>query len=133
MTHLVTLVIQAATIRRFELECGPIDRDIQQLVAKMEHLPLEESRRGEFLERFMELLRRRGEIAREVLVKSKAPQSAKTQLRSLLLIVQEMAHSPSRSLIGENKTDEPEVLRAQADRLLAMVHQVRDSRRARTG
>ena len=133
MTHLVTLVIQAATMRRLELECGPIDREIQQLVAKMEHLPLEECRRGEFLERFMELLRRRGEIAREVLVKSKAPQSAKTQLRSLLLIVQEMAHSPSRSLIGENKTDEPEVLRAQADRLLAMVHQVRDSRRARTG
>ena len=133
MTDLVTLVIQAAAIRRLEMECGPIDRDIQQLVAKMEHLPLEESRRGEFLERFMELLRRRGEIAREVLVKSKAPQSAKTQLRSLLLIVQEMAHSPSRSLIGENKTDEPEVLRAQADRLLAMVHQVRDSRRARTG
>ena len=133
MTDLVTVVIQAATIRRLEVECGPIDRDIQRLVAKMEHLPLEECRRGEFLERFMELLRRRGEIAREVLVKSKAPQSAKTQLRSLLLIVQEMAHSPSRSLIGENKTDEPEVLRAQADRLLAMVHQVRDSRRARTG
>ena len=133
MTDLVTVVIQAATIRRLEVECGPIDRDIQRLVAKMEHLPLEGSRRREFLERFMELLRRRGEIAREVLVKSKAPQSAKTQLRSLLLIVQEMAHSPSRSLIGENKTDEPEVLRAQADRLLAMVHQVRDSRRARTG
>jgi hypothetical protein len=115
------------------MECGPIDREIQQLVAKMEHLPLEECRRGEFLERFMELLRRRGEIAREVLVKFKAPQSAKTPLRSLLLIVQEMAHSPSPSLIGGNKTDEPEVLRAQADRLLAMVHQVRDSRRARTG
>jgi len=131
VTHLVTLVIQAATIRRFELECGPIDRDIQQLVAKMEHLPLEGSRRREFLERFMELLRRRGEIAREVLVKSKAPQSAKTPLRSPL-IVQEMAHSPSLTLIWGNKM-EPEVLRAQADRLLAMVHQVRDSRRARTG
>jgi len=133
VTDLVTVVIQAATICRLEMECGPIDREIQQLVAKMEHLPLEESRRREFLERFMELLRRRGEIAREVLVKSKAPRSAKTPLRSLLLIVQEMAHSPSRSLIGENKTDEPEVLRAQADRLLAMVHEVRDSRRARKG
>jgi hypothetical protein len=120
-------------MRRLELECGPIDREIQQLVAKMEHLPLEESRRGELLERFMELLRRRGEIARDVLVKSKAPQSAKTPLRSLLLILQEMAHSPSRTLIRGNKMDEPDVLRAQADQLLAMVHQVRDSRRARTG
>ena len=50
MTDLVTVVIQAATIWRLEMECGPIDREIQQLVAKMEHLPLEESRRGEFLE-----------------------------------------------------------------------------------
>ena len=75
----------------------------------------------------MELLWRRGEIAREILVKSKPPQSAKTPLRSPL-IVQEMAHSPSLTLIWGNKM-EPEVLREHAERLLAMVHQVHDSRR----
>lgn len=128
MTDLVTLVIQAATIRRLEMECGPIDREVQQLVAEMEHLSVEECRHGKFLERFMELLRRRGEIAREVLVKSKAPQTAKTLPRSPL-IVPEMDHSDSRILIWGNKVDEPEVLQAQAEQLLAMVHQVRDSRR----
>ena len=70
MTDFVTLVIQRATINRLEMECGQIDQEVQQLVAEMEHLSAEECRRGGFLERFMELLRRRGEIARAVLVKS---------------------------------------------------------------
>jgi hypothetical protein len=71
VTDLVTLIIQRATINRLEMECGPIDRDVQQLVAEMEHLSAAECRRGGFPERFMELLRRRGEIARAVLVKPK--------------------------------------------------------------
>jgi hypothetical protein len=71
VTDLVTLIIQRATINRLEMECGAIDGEVQQLVAEMEDLSAEECRRGGFLERFMELLRRRGEIARPVLVKPK--------------------------------------------------------------
>jgi len=119
----------------------------------MEHLSVEECRRGDFLDRFMELLRRRGEIAREVLVKPKTPLSAKQspqrqqaaaaeaeRRRPLALVLDgtrlgaaadrrslEWLTHALRALTRENKMDEPDPLRAQAEQLLALARQVRDA------
>jgi len=77
MTDLVTLIMQAATISRLEEECDQVDQEVQQLLIEMEHLSAEDCRHGDSRERFMELLKRRGEIVCKALVTSKPPESAK--------------------------------------------------------
>lgn len=69
--------MHAATVSRLEVECERIDREIAQLVAEMEQVSVEECRRRGLRARFMDLLARRGEVAREALVPPKAPQAAK--------------------------------------------------------
>jgi hypothetical protein len=65
VSDLVTLVRQAATISWLNQECDPVDRQVEQLLAAMEQVSAEECR--VLGEHFIELLRRRAELARKVL------------------------------------------------------------------
>lgn len=75
MTDLVALVMQAAAIKALQEEADQIDQDVQRLLAEMERASVEECRRGGFAQRFIALLRRRGEVARKALVVFREPQS----------------------------------------------------------
>jgi hypothetical protein len=77
MTDLVTLIMQAATISRLEEECDQVDQEVAQLLNEIERVSIEDGRHGEYRERFMALLKRRGEIVCKALLTSKSPQSAK--------------------------------------------------------
>lgn len=77
MTDLVTLIMQAATISRLEEECDQVDQEVAQLLNEIEHVSIEDRRHGEYRERFMELLKRRGEIVCKALLTSKSAESAK--------------------------------------------------------
>ena len=67
MTDLVGLVMEAAATELLYEEAAQIDRDVQRLLAEAEQAPLDE-RRGSFAQRLLELLKRRGEIARKALI-----------------------------------------------------------------
>jgi ribosomal protein L17 len=64
MTDLITLVMQAAATEVLQREADQIDEEVQRLLAEIERAPTEECRRGGFTRRFLELLKRRGEVAR---------------------------------------------------------------------
>jgi hypothetical protein len=82
MTSLVTTVMQSAAIKLLEEEADQIDQQVQGLLTEMERVPLEEEGRlGSFTQFFLELLKRRGEVAREALVVFKEPQSARLRTR----------------------------------------------------
>ena len=81
MTSLVTTVMQSAAIKMLEEEADQIDQEMQGLLAEMERVPVEECRLGSFWQRFLDLPRRRGEVAREALVIFKEPQSARPRTR----------------------------------------------------
>ena len=72
MTDLVGLVMEAAATELLYEEAARIDRDVERLLAEVEHAPAEASR-GSFTQRLLELLKRRGEIARKSLVVFEAP------------------------------------------------------------
>jgi hypothetical protein len=67
MSDLVGLVMEAAATELLYEEAARIDRDVQRLLAEMEQAPSEECRRS-FAQRLLELLERRGEIARKALI-----------------------------------------------------------------
>jgi len=75
MNDLVSLVMEAAAIELLHVDAVQIDREVQRLLAVMEHAPVEELRRGGFAQRFLELLKRRGEVARKALIIFEEPQS----------------------------------------------------------
>lgn len=75
MTNLVTLVMQSAAIEVLQEEADQIDQEVQRLLAEIERASVEECRRGGFAQRFLELLKRRGEVARKAMVIFKEPQS----------------------------------------------------------
>lgn len=64
MTDLITLVMQAAAIEVLQREADQIDQEVQQLLAEIEHASAEECRDGGFIRRLLELLKRRGDVAR---------------------------------------------------------------------
>jgi hypothetical protein len=68
MTDLIGLVMEAAATELLHERAIQIDREVQDLLAEMECAPVEECCSGTFLERFLALLERRGEIARKALV-----------------------------------------------------------------
>jgi hypothetical protein len=68
MNDLVSLVMEAAAIELLHGDAVQIDREVQRLLAEMEHAPVEELRRSGFARHFLELLKRRGELARKALI-----------------------------------------------------------------
>ena len=64
MPDLVGLVMEAAATELLYEEAAQIDREVQQLLAEAKHASAQESR-GTLLQRLIELLERRGEIARK--------------------------------------------------------------------
>jgi hypothetical protein len=68
MTDLVTLVMQAAATELLQAEADQIDQEVRELLAEMERAPAEECRGGGFAQRFLELLKRRGKVARKGLL-----------------------------------------------------------------
>jgi hypothetical protein len=68
MNDLVSLVMEAAATEVLHVEAVQIDQEVQRLLAEMERAPVEELRRGGFAQRFLELLKRRGEIAPKALI-----------------------------------------------------------------
>jgi hypothetical protein len=73
MTDLVTLVMQAAATEVLQVEADQIDQEVQRLLAEMKRAPVEEGVRDRSTHRFLELLKRRGEVARKaLLVRSRA-------------------------------------------------------------
>jgi transcription initiation factor TFIIIB Brf1 subunit/transcription initiation factor TFIIB len=75
MNDLIGLVMEAAAIELLHVDALQIDREVQRLLAEMEHVPVEELRRDDFAQRFLELLKRRGEVARKALIIFEEPQS----------------------------------------------------------
>lgn len=66
MTSLVSLVMEAAATERLRDEADQIEQEMQRLLAEMELATAKEHRGGQ-VQRFLELLKRRGEIARRAL------------------------------------------------------------------
>jgi hypothetical protein len=64
MNDLVCLVMEAAATELLNVEAAKIDQEVQRLMAERECAPAEELRRS-FAQRFLELLKRRGEVARK--------------------------------------------------------------------
>jgi hypothetical protein len=78
MTDLIDLVMGAAATELLHAQTLQIDQDIQRLLEEMERAPVEECRRGDFAERFLVLLERRGKIARKALVIFEEPALPRT-------------------------------------------------------
>ena len=74
MSDLVGLVMEAAATELLYEEAAQIDREVQQLLAEAEHAPAHECRSA-LAQRFLELLERRGEIARKAPVVFEDPPS----------------------------------------------------------
>src|SRR5215472_1259934 len=81
MADLVSLVMEAAATELLYQEAAQIDQEVQRLLAEMEHATVEECHRGGFVEHFLELMKRRGEVARKALVIFEEPES-KTHARA---------------------------------------------------
>jgi hypothetical protein len=75
MTDLVNFVMQAAATELLQAEADQIDQEVQRFLSEMERAPFEECRAGSFAQRFLELLKRRGEVARKALILFEEPQS----------------------------------------------------------
>jgi hypothetical protein len=65
MNDLVSLVMEAAATELLHVEADRIDQEVQRLLAEMEQASVEDLRRGGSAQRFLELLKRRGEVAPE--------------------------------------------------------------------
>jgi hypothetical protein len=68
MTDLIGLVMEAAATEFLHEQAIQIDQEVQHLLAEMERASVEECCSGTYMERFLALLERRGEIARKALV-----------------------------------------------------------------
>ena len=66
LASLVSLVMETAATERLREETDQIDQEMQRLLAEMERATGKEHRGGQ-VQRFLELLKRRGEIARRAL------------------------------------------------------------------
>ena len=75
MNYLVNLVMEAAATELLHDAAIQIDQEVQRLLAEMERAPVEKRRRGGFAQRFLELMKRRGEVARKALNRIEEPQS----------------------------------------------------------
>ena len=75
MNDMVSLVMEAAATELLHVEAVQIDQEVQRLLAEMERAPVEELRRGSFAQRFLELLKRRGEVALKALIIFEEPRS----------------------------------------------------------
>jgi hypothetical protein len=67
-TTFVNLVMEAAAIESLREEAAGIEQEMQRLLSEVEQATDKGSCRAVFFERFMELLRRRGETARKTAV-----------------------------------------------------------------
>jgi hypothetical protein len=78
MTDLVTLVMRVAATEALQEEADQIDQEVQGLLVDMERASVGESRR--FAQRFLVLLKRRGEVARKTLLLFKEQQSVRPRM-----------------------------------------------------
>ena len=72
MSSLVNLVMEAAAAEVLHEEAAQIDQEVQRLLAEVEHSTVEEPDHGVFWHRFMDLLKRRGEVVQKALILFKA-------------------------------------------------------------
>jgi hypothetical protein len=72
MTGLVNLVMQAAAAEVLHEQADHIECEMERLLAEVKHATVEDPYYGVLWERFMELLKRRGEVARKALILLKA-------------------------------------------------------------
>jgi hypothetical protein len=70
MASLVNLVMEAAATEVLYEERDQIEQEMGRLLAEVEHSNIRGPHYGVFCERFMELLKRRGEVARKALILS---------------------------------------------------------------
>jgi len=68
MTSLVNLVMEAAAAEVLHEEAAQIEQEVQRLLAEVGRATAAEPNPGVLRERFMELLKRRGEVARKALI-----------------------------------------------------------------
>jgi hypothetical protein len=66
--NLVTSVMQAAATEALQEEVDQIDLEVQRLLVEMERASVGENRGGRFTQRFLVLLKRRGDVARKALL-----------------------------------------------------------------
>jgi hypothetical protein len=74
---LARLVMKAAATELLYEEAGQIDQEMRRLLAEMEHAPATECR-GVLLQRFLDLLQRRGEVAKKALIMREKSESGAT-------------------------------------------------------
>lgn len=67
MTGFVDVVMQVAAIEMLSDEAAQIEQELQRLLAEVERTPVE-LHHDVFWERFMELLKRRGEVCRKTMI-----------------------------------------------------------------
>jgi hypothetical protein len=72
MSSLVNLVMEAAAAEVLHEEAAQIDQEVQRLLAEVGHSTVEEPDHGVFWDRFMDLLKRRGEVVQKALILFKA-------------------------------------------------------------
>jgi hypothetical protein len=68
MTDLIGLVMEAAATELLHEQAIQIDQEVRDLLAEIERAPVEECCSSTYMERFLALLERRGQIARKALV-----------------------------------------------------------------
>jgi len=68
MINFVSLVMETAAAELLLEEAAQIEEEMQRFLSEMEQGTVENARHGVLLERFIGLLKRRGEIARKALI-----------------------------------------------------------------
>jgi hypothetical protein len=75
--ELARLVMKAAATELLYDDAAQIDQEVRWLLAEMEHAPASECR-GILLQRFLDLLQRRGEVAKKALIMRDDPEARAT-------------------------------------------------------
>jgi hypothetical protein len=68
MSSLVSLVKEAAAGELLHEEAARVEEEVQRFLSEVEQAAVEDTHDDAFLERFMALLKRRGEIARRAMI-----------------------------------------------------------------
>ena len=68
MISFVSLVMETAAAELLLEEAAQIEEEMQRFLSEMDHATGEDAHHGVLLERFMELLERRGEVTRKALI-----------------------------------------------------------------
>ena len=72
MASLVNLVMQAAAAEVLHEQADQIEHEMERLLVEVKHATVEDPHYDVLWERFMELLKRRGDVARQALILLKA-------------------------------------------------------------